>query len=80
MEKYRGFKVVASDKDSIVDYGVKCVGVWVGCPKPEKYLQPKPKITKTGEDTYIDGSELTNTILEVPELPEGVVMRISFLF
>lgn len=80
MDKFHGFKVVAENLDSIANYGIKVIGVWVGCSEPIKYLQPNPKVIKEKEETIIDASDISNLVLEIPGLPDGVIIRISFLF
>ncbi len=79
MKEYNGLKVVAEISDSVANYGVRAIGVWVGCPNPGKYLHPAPKVTKTGAETYTDISELSNIAFEIPGLSVDTVIRIDFL-
>jgi hypothetical protein len=77
---YKGYKILASDKDSIANYEFRILGVWAGCPNPKEYLNPNPKITKKGEDTFIEDSEMVNLVLEDSRLLNGVTARITFWY
>lgn len=76
---YRGYKILAEDLDSIVNYNFQVLGVWVGCPNPEKFLHPEPKKWKEGKMTYIDSNVIINCVVEDPNLKEGETSRIRLV-